>query len=45
MTKAIEVSEVGGPEVLKLVDRDVAKPGAGEISVRHTAIGINFIDV
>ena len=45
MTKAIEVSEIGGPEVLKLVDRDVAKPGAGEISVRHTAIGINFIDV
>ena len=45
MIKAIEVSEIGGPEVLKLVDRDVAKPGAGEISVRHTAIGINFIDV
>ena len=45
MTKVIEVSEVGGPEVLKLVDRDVAKPGEGQISIRHTAIGINFIDV
>ena len=45
MTKLIEISEIGGPEVLKLVERDVVKPAAGQITVQQTAIGINFIDV
>jgi len=45
MTKLIEISEIGGPEVLKLVERDVVKPVAGQITVQQTAIGINFIDV
>ena len=30
---------------MRLKDRDFAKPGAGEITVRHSAIGINFIDI
>lgn len=45
MTQLIEVNELGGPEVMKLVERDVAKPAAGQITIQQTAIGINFIDV
>ena len=35
----------GGPEQFKLVDVDVAEPGAGEVRIAHKAIGLNFIDV
>jgi NADPH2:quinone reductase len=44
MTKAIQLHETGGPEVLKWEDIEVGDPGAGEIRVRHTAVGLNFID-
>lgn len=42
--KAIQFDRVGGPEVLQFVDIDMPAPIAGEILVRHTAIGLNFID-
>lgn len=42
--KAIRFSETGGPEVLKLVDVDVEKPGPGQVRVRQTAVGLNYID-
>ena len=42
--KAIRFDEVGGPEVLKLQDIALPSPGPGEALVRHTAIGVNFID-
>ena len=42
--KAIQISENGGPSVMKLVDIDVPKPGAGQVRVRQTAIGLNYID-
>ena len=42
--KAIRVSHVGGPEVLELVDIDLPPPRPGEARVRHTVIGVNFID-
>ena len=45
MSKAIQISEFGGPEVLRLVDVTVGDPGPGEVRVRHHACGINFIDV
>lgn len=45
MAKAILMRETGGPEVLRLEEIDVAPPGEGEVQVRHTAIGVNFIDV
>jgi NADPH2:quinone reductase len=45
MSKAIQISEQGGPEVMKLVDVDVPPPGKGEITVRQTAIGLNYIDI
>jgi NADPH2:quinone reductase len=45
MAKTILVSDLGGPEVMKLVDMDPGKPGPGEVRLRQTAIGINFADV
>jgi NADPH2:quinone reductase len=45
MSKAIVVHELGGPEVLKFEDVPDAAPGPGQARVRHTAIGVNFIDV
>ena len=45
MPRAIRINEVGGPEVMRLEEVDVPAPGAGEVQVAHTAIGLNFIDV
>jgi NADPH:quinone reductase len=45
MTKAIRFYEAGGPEVMKWEDVEVGEPGAGEVRVRHTAVGLNYIDV
>ena len=44
MVTKIQISEVGGPEVLTTVDVDLVEPGPGEALVRHTAIGLNYID-
>lgn len=44
MIMAIRIEEFGGPEVLKWRDVDLAEPGPGEVRLRHTAIGLNFID-
>ncbi len=44
MVKAIRISEFGGPEVLEWRDVDLPPPGPGEVRLRHTAIGLNFID-
>jgi NADPH2:quinone reductase len=45
MTKRIQFSRNGGPEVLEFVDVEVGKPGPGEALVRNHAIGLNFLDV
>lgn len=45
MTKAIQISTPGGPEVMHWNVVDVVSPGAGELKIRHTAIGLNYIDV
>jgi NADPH:quinone reductase-like Zn-dependent oxidoreductase len=45
MTRAIRIHETGGPEVMRLEDVDVPPPGDDEVQVRHTAIGVNYIDV
>ncbi len=45
MDGAIVISRHGGPEVLEWVRRSPGKPGAGEVLVRHTAVGLNYIDV
>ena len=41
----IRIHEHGGPEVLREEDLPIDKPAAGEAQVRHTAIGLNYIDV
>jgi NADPH2:quinone reductase len=45
MPRAIRIHEAGGPEVLRLEEVDLPPPGDGEVQVRHTAIGLNYIDV
>ncbi|WP_426343703.1 quinone oxidoreductase family protein [Pseudoduganella sp. R-32] len=45
MVKAIRMSRTGGPEVMEYVDVETGAPGPGEATVRHEAIGLNFIDV
>jgi len=42
--KAIRIEQTGGPEVMQLADVEAAAPGAGQIRIRHEAIGVNFID-
>jgi NADPH2:quinone reductase len=44
MTHAIRFHKTGGPEVLTWEEVSVGKPGAGEARVRHTAIGLNYVD-
>ena len=41
---AIQIARTGGPEVLEAVERDVPSPAAGQILVRHQAVGLNYID-
>ncbi len=45
MVKAIRIHSPGGPEVLAWEDVAVGDPGPGEARLRHTAVGLNFIDV
>jgi len=44
MPKAIRYHKQGGPEVLQLDEITVGDPGAGQVRVRHKAIGVNFVD-
>jgi NADPH2:quinone reductase len=45
MTKAIRIHAQGGPEVLKWEDVDVGKPKEGQVRLKQSAVGLNFIDV
>lgn len=44
MVHAIRIHETGGPEVLQWEEVEVGAPAAEEIRVRHTAVGLNYID-
>jgi NADPH2:quinone reductase len=44
MTRAVIVRQLGGPEVMNLEDWPLASPGPGQVALRQTAIGLNFID-
>jgi len=44
MAKAIRYHRQGGPEVLQLDEVQVGEPGPGQLRIRHTAIGVNFVD-
>ena len=41
---AIRMQETGGPEVLRWEELEVGEPAAGEVLLRQTAIGLNYID-
>jgi len=45
MARAIRIHANGGPEVLQLEAVQVDRPGRGQVCIRQTAIGLNFIDV
>lgn len=44
-TRAIRLQAPGGPEVMNLETIDLPAPASGEVQIRHTAIGVNYIDV
>ena len=44
MPHAICIYATGGPEVLRWKEVEVGKPGPGEVLVRNTAVGLNFVD-
>lgn len=45
MTKAVVAAAYGGPEVLKVIDRDPGEPGRGQVLIDVMAIGTNPIDI
>ena len=44
MTRAIQIHEYGGPEVMQWEEITVGDPAAGELQIRHLAVGVNYID-
>lgn len=44
MARAARIERIGGPEVIEIVQVEVPPPGPGEVRMRNTAIGLNFID-
>lgn len=42
--RAVQFARTGGPEVLELAEVDTPSPAAGQVLIRHEAIGVNFID-
>ncbi len=44
MVHAIRLEKAGGPEVLSWQEVPVGKPGPGEVRLRHTAVGLNYVD-
>jgi NADPH2:quinone reductase len=44
MPHLAQITRTGGPEVIEWVERDLPAPGAGEVRMRTTAAGLNFID-
>src|SRR5712692_1614616 len=44
MVQAIRFAKTGGPEVLEWQPVDVGKPGPGQVRIKHSAVGLNYID-
>jgi NADPH2:quinone reductase len=44
MTRVVAVNTLGGPDVLSVEDWPVGEPGPGQVRLRQTAIGVNFVD-
>jgi NADPH2:quinone reductase len=45
MARVARIERTGGPEVILWGDVDLPPPGPGEVRMRHTAVGLNFIDI
>jgi NADPH2:quinone reductase len=45
MPYAIRIHETGGPEKMRWEEVEVGAPGPGQVLVRNTAVGLNFVDV
>jgi NADPH2:quinone reductase len=45
MARVARIERTGGPEVIEWVDVDLPQPGPGEVRMRNTAVGLNYIDV
>ena len=45
MPKAIIIKEFGGPEVMQIIESQTLPPNNHEVTIRNTAIGLNFIDI
>jgi NADPH2:quinone reductase len=45
MARVARIEQHGGPEVIQWVDVDLPDPGPGEVRIRSTAVGLNFIEV
>ncbi|HEX8710398.1 MAG TPA: quinone oxidoreductase [Terracidiphilus sp.] len=43
--KAIQIQEIGGPEVLRTLDLPIPQPGPGQVLIRVEAIGVNFVEI
>jgi len=43
--RIVSLSEMGSADVIKLIDKELPPPAKGEVQLRQTAIGFNFIDV
>ena len=41
----VVINEFGAPENMQIVSMELPNPAAGEVQLRHTAIGFNFIDI
>jgi NADPH:quinone reductase len=44
MARTASFSRTGGPEVIEWRDVELSPPGPGQVRMRHTAVGLNFID-
>lgn len=44
MARMVRIEQQGGPEVIQWVDIDLSPPGPGEVRMRNTAIGLNYLD-
>ncbi len=45
MTRVVMMKATGGAEVLVAAEIELSPPGAGEVRIRHSAIGVNFVDI
>ena len=44
MPYAVQINETGDPDVMHIIDTELQEPGAGEVRINQTAVGLNFID-